>query len=133
MGADVFAATGHCLPLSTEVPLLPIADCLRSVHEADGGEWFGEAVATCPPYVASSLAALLPEVGSEQPMHRREPTTDSCCSRRSARRFVPWSGSAPWRILLEDLHWADAATLDLLEHLLGRGSPAPVLGSWRSG
>ena len=38
-----------------------------------------------------------PRSGREQPMHRWEPTTDSCCSRRSARRFVPWSGSAPSR------------------------------------
>ena len=38
-----------------------------------------------------------PRPGREQPMHRWGPTTDNCCSRRSARRFVPWSGSAPWR------------------------------------
>lgn len=30
-GADTFVAAGHCLPLSTQVPLLPIADVLREV------------------------------------------------------------------------------------------------------
>ena len=133
LGADVFAATGHCLPLSTEVPLLPIADCLRSVHEADGGEWFGAAVATCPPYVASSLAALLPEAGSG--------AADASVGADDRQLLFTSVGAAlralvgirPLAILLEDLHWADAATLDLLEHLLGRGSQAPVLGSWRTG
>ena len=34
-------------------------------------------------------------------------------------------------MLIEDLHWADSATLDLLEHLLARGIGVPILGTWR--
>jgi tetratricopeptide (TPR) repeat protein len=34
-------------------------------------------------------------------------------------------------VVLEDLHWADSATLDLLEHVLARRSDVPVLGTWR--
>ena len=46
----VLAATGRCLPLSTEIPLLPVADCLRSVWEADPAA-FGELVGGLPPFV----------------------------------------------------------------------------------
>ena len=34
-------------------------------------------------------------------------------------------------LLIEDLHWADTATLDLIEHLAARGTDIPVLGTWR--
>ncbi|HET6940302.1 MAG TPA: hypothetical protein VFI19_16920, partial [Nocardioides sp.] len=34
-------------------------------------------------------------------------------------------------IVIEDLHWADSATLDLLEHLLVRAGAVTLLGTWR--
>ena len=34
-------------------------------------------------------------------------------------------------VLLEDLHWADSTTLDLLEHLLSVGHGIPIVGTWR--
>ena len=53
-----------CLPLATAVPLLPLVDVLRSVHEVDEGQWLKEALAERPPYVTRSLARLLPELAS---------------------------------------------------------------------
>ena len=60
--ADVFVATGPCLPLSSEAPLMPAADALRSVYESDGGRWLGKAVSQCPPYVLDSFTVLVPEL-----------------------------------------------------------------------
>ena len=37
----------------------------------------------------------------------------------------------PLAVLVEDLHWADSATLDLLEHLLARGRAVSLVGTWR--
>lgn len=34
-------------------------------------------------------------------------------------------------LLIDDLHWADAASLDLLAHLIGNPSPALVVGAFR--
>ena len=39
---DVFVATGSCLPLSSEAPLMPVADALRSVYESDGAQVAGQ-------------------------------------------------------------------------------------------
>ena len=36
---DTFVARGACLPLSAQVPLLPVTDVLRSVYEVDQGQW----------------------------------------------------------------------------------------------
>ena len=35
-------------------------------------------------------------------------------------------------VVLEDLHWADAATLDLVEYLLARRVSIPLVATWRS-
>ena len=34
-------------------------------------------------------------------------------------------------LVLDDLHWADPATLDLLEHLVARRASVALLGTWR--
>src|SRR4051794_6826125 len=55
VAGSTFVAAGSCLPLSSQVPLLPVTDLLRATHEADAGQWLKDALADCPPYVAGSL------------------------------------------------------------------------------
>ena len=42
--------------------------------------------------------------------------------------------SGPLTVILEDLHWADAASLDLLAHVgaVASGSPLTIVGTARS-
>ena len=42
---------------------------------------------------------------------------------------LPRSGRS--RSLVEDLHWAEPTTLDLLEHLVTRDTSVPIVGTWR--
>lgn len=56
-------AVGNCLPLSGEICLLPIADCIRSVREQDV-QAFSQVLTDCPSYVSRPLSALVPEVGT---------------------------------------------------------------------
>lgn len=127
---DTFVAVGHCLPLSTEVPLLPFADCLRSIHDVDR-TWFGDAVATCPAYVATTVAALVPEAMPVSEPVRTDDRQLLFSATTSLLRAL--AADRPFAVLVEDLHWSDTATLDLLEHLLGLSSPVQVVGSWRTG
>ena len=53
---------GNCLPLSSEVPLLPVAELLRAVHQRDDGQSLKEALADCAPYVPRAIARLVPEI-----------------------------------------------------------------------
>jgi tetratricopeptide (TPR) repeat protein len=129
---EVTVLTGHCLPLSTEVPLLPVADVLRDVYDVDDGQWLKEAMADCPEFVLTSLRRLLPELESAA----GEPDAPDGWSRqrlfaalgsvlrslRAVRPFVP---------VLEDLHWADSSTLDLVEHLVCREGGPPIVATLR--
>ena len=128
----VFVASGSCLPLSTEVPFLPVADALRAVYAVDGGRWVTDALAECSPFVSGSLQRLLPELGEAD----LEPESADGWSRQRLftsveATFAALAAMRPLALLVEDLHWADSATLDLLEHLVVRGTTAPVLGTWR--
>ena len=124
----VLIASGNCLPLSTEIPLLPVAEALRQVHRADG--WTP----------AARAAAVLPGATSSRPWPRFSrscPTAgdvldpDDRWSRQRlfsaiAELLEAMSARQPSALLMEDLHWADELSLDLVEHLLrtpGRQDP----------
>src|SRR4051812_34255139 len=130
---DAFVARGACLPLSTQVPLLPAIDALRSIYDLDHGQWLKEGMAECAPYVPAALCRLLPELevaadpGAARDdswwRQRLSPAVSSALSALAALR--------PLAVLVEDLHWADPTTLDLLEYLLAR--PAlPLVGTYRT-
>ncbi|HEY0642923.1 MAG TPA: AAA family ATPase, partial [Nocardioides sp.] len=128
--ADVRVATGHCRPLSTQVPLLPIGDLLREVLE--DSEWFSVALKSCPPYVAQALAPLLPELGPPAPA-----PPGSEVARQQLFSAIPTFLAAlaqtrPVALLLEDLPWADSVTLDLVETMVARGVGQPLVATWRS-
>jgi len=128
--ADTCIATGHCRPLSTLVPLLPIGELLRQLLE--DSEWFSGALKSCPSYVGSALAPLLPEIAL---LPSAAPTSEA--ARRELFSAIPTFLTAlretkPLAILVEDLPWADSATLDLLETIVVRGIDLPLVATWRT-
>src|SRR3954452_6939230 len=131
--SDIFVARGACLPLATQVPLLPITDVLRSIHVVDQGEWIREALAECPPYVSDSLRRLLPEL--DQPADTAPVLDDEWWRQRLFSAVGTTLGTLttvrPLAVLVEDLHWADSTTLDLLEHMVTRDPGVAVVGTWR--
>lgn len=133
---EVFVAVGHCLPLSTEVPLLPLADALRACYASDDGQWLKEALADCPTYVRPSLSRLLPELGdAEGPATEKE--KDPWGLERLFISVVSILGALastkPLALHLEDCHWADRSTLDILTHITSRPPGFPVVATWRTG
>ena len=128
---DRLVVTGHCLPLSTEIPLLPFAEALRQVHAIDGGRLFTKAMATCPEYVVASLSRLLPELAGvatlidPQDEWSRERLYSAIASVLGAL-----SAQRSFALVIEDLHWADDPSLDLVERLTHRPEITTV-GTWR--
>lgn len=46
----------------------------------------------------------------------------------AARRFLEhWAAGAPLLVFLDDIHWAEPAFLDLVEHVLASAADAPIL------
>ena len=83
---------------------MPVADALRTVLEHDGGQWMAEALATCPRYVATSLARLLPEL-EDGSGALGAPTTSgasSGSSRRWPARCARSTPCVPSAVHLED-------------------------------
>ena len=131
---STFVAAGSCLPLSSEVPLLPIADVLEEAFEVDDGQWVKEALADCPPYVTASLRRLLPALDQnlDVPVEPDDAWSRQRLFTAVGAVLTVLGDLRPLAVLVEDLHWADSATLDLLEHLLTRGRAGSLVGTWRS-
>ena len=122
-----FVATGAGLPLSSEVALLPVGEIMRAIRDVDDGLWLKEALGDCPAFVRGSLRRLLPEVDAPETLS--EP--DDGWSRQRLFTAVGSTLAAlstirPFAVVLEDLHWADAMTLDLVEVLAGRVDAVPL-------
>lgn len=127
---DIFVATGHCLHLSSEVSLLPLADILQEVYEYDDGKWVERALAECPDHVQALVGRLLPQVATTQT--ELSSNTRHLLLSAIGTTLRTLRAQRPLALLIEDLHWADPATLDLLEHMVARGPEVSLIGTWRT-
>lgn len=87
----------------------------------------------------AELGRLLPELRARYPDLERPPADDAAAKSRLfeavARLLGALSQTAPVAVFVDDLHWSDAATLDLLRYATGRlagdGSPVHLLVALR--
>jgi DNA-binding CsgD family transcriptional regulator len=145
-GQGFTVLSGHCAELGESVPYLPLADALRGVTQPPGPAPAGShrAAAGQPPGAAQlrdALAArpllgrLLPESGTAAPAGRDE----SGMARQQMLGAVlgllaELATAAPVLLVLEDLHWADASTRDLLTFLsrVLRTERVAIVGTYRT-
>lgn len=117
--------TGQCVDLGEiGLPYLPFVEVLRRLTE-DGGPEIDAVVAERP-----ALRRLLPGgSGPEEPAERLQLFDGVAALLAAAGR-----PGAPLVVVLEDLHWADASSRDLLRFLVARLRTEPVLliGSFRA-
>jgi len=130
--SEVFVARGAGLPLSVEVPFLPFSRALHEILRADE-DWLNRTLDACPPYVRGALAPLLPELTS---VEEQTPSPDASARSRLFKAvstlLVALAEDRPLAWLIDDLHWADGDTLDLVEQLLSGGEGVPLLGTFRT-
>ena len=116
---------GACLRMSTTVPFLPVVDVLQQLLVLESGQLMTHALNRCPTFVRGELSALVPElvvndsaplVQSEDDAWRRLRLFDA-----TRRLLVAFGEQTPVVVVIEDLHWADPSTLELLDYLLAAG------------
>jgi DNA-binding CsgD family transcriptional regulator len=131
----MLAVGGGCLPLTGKLPLLPVADVLGELSRLNGGASFEAALTAAPPYVRAELARLLPKLSTGETA-AAEPA-EWQHERLFAALAELLNGVAlrrPLALLIEDVHWADGATLDFLTYLVrpSRASAVSLVVTCRS-
>ncbi|TDC70091.1 helix-turn-helix transcriptional regulator [Actinomadura sp. GC306] len=116
--------TGGCLELGSDgLPFAPFTTVLRDLVRDIGTGGVAELV---PRGDTGGLARLLPEFG--------EPETDAASGEQRARLFEVMltllerlAERGPVVLVVEDAHWADRSTRDLLAFLIRNLGTAPIL------
>ena len=133
--------SGHCAELGESVPYLPLADALRGASQKPGAGGEPGATQAPAPSLRDALAArpllgrLLPESGTATPAG----DYGSGMARQQMFGAVlgllaELAAAAPVLLVLEDLHWADASTRDLLTFLCRvlRTERVVIAGTYRT-
>ncbi|HZU14433.1 MAG TPA: tetratricopeptide repeat protein [Chloroflexota bacterium] len=122
-------AAGRCYEPQQAVPYFPFIDALAALFAVAPAALRRDA-ATLFPW----LGQLLPDEIGGRPAGATGGTDDQQRLFRAVTGFLTaLAASVPVAILLDDLHWADQASLDLLGHLARHTRHAPILtlGTYR--
>ena len=135
-GASIIAA--RCYEGESDLAYSPFIVVLRAaLRQPHGTAW----LASVPAHWLSEAARLLPDLAALRPDLPPAPPLDSLGAQ--SRFFEGVSqlllaaaasiGAPPGVLFFDDLHWADAASLDLLTYLVRRlrGQPVCLLLTWR--
>ncbi len=125
---------GHCYEQESAIPYLPFIELFQSrFREMDSSAFRAELGVTAPEFVK-----LIPEVREALPGVEPSPALEPVQERLRlfasiARYLVMLSRKTPLVLALEDLHWADAASLSLLQHLARalKGERVLLIGTYR--
>ena len=129
---NTFVARGSCLPLSAEAPMVPVTDVLRAILEVEEGEWLRRSLEECPAHVATTLARLLPELSQEAVVDAAGAPSQPLVFSAVAAALAALRSSRPLAVVVEDLHWADTATMALLERIVVQEHSLALVGTWRT-
>lgn len=126
-GATVVVS--HCIDLGEiGLPYLPFAEALHQLVEG-GCPGVAEVVAARP-----ALRRLLPSTATEPGTADEQTERLQLFDGVAAVLAAAGRPGAPLVLVLEDLHWADASSRDLLRFLVARlrGEPVLLVGSYRA-
>jgi DNA-binding SARP family transcriptional activator len=137
MAAGATAIGGRCYDGESGLAYQPLAEGLRAALGGQADRSWLQDVAT--PWLAEA-SRLLPELVDLRPGLEPAPPLDSPGAQSrflagvSQVLLAALRGPVPGVLLLDDLHWADEASLDVLTYLVRRlaGQPVCILVTWRS-
>jgi DNA-binding winged helix-turn-helix (wHTH) protein/predicted ATPase len=112
---------------------LPVLESLGRLGRAAGGKRLVQILKQHAPTWLEQLPGLLSDRDVEAVQRRAQGATRDRMRRELVEALDTLTGDAPLVLLLEDLHWSDSATIDLLAMLARRreASRLLVLGTYR--
>jgi DNA-binding SARP family transcriptional activator/predicted ATPase len=133
--AGVTVGVGQCIGhRGPGEPYMPVLDALGELARGPAGAPVVATLAQVAPTWLVELPWLLgDEPDAEAVRQRAQGATRARMLREMLEALDAIAAAAPLLLVLEDLHWADDSTLDLLAALLRRRDPAPllVIGTYR--
>jgi DNA-binding SARP family transcriptional activator len=136
-GHGAVSIAARCYEGESDLAYGPLVAGLRPLMtRPDNPGW----ASVLSPHTLAEAARLLPELAARQPNLPPVSPLDSPGAQNhffeglSQVLLAVCGGPAPGVVFFDDLHWADAATLDLLTYFVRRlaGRPVLVLVSWRA-
>ena len=121
-------ATGSCIEhLGTAEAYLPVFKALGALCRGDGGRHVVELLAHHAPTWLAQMPGLVGDEELRTLALRAQGANQARMLRELAEALDIIAAERPLVLVLEDMHWADASTTDLLATLGGRREPARVL------
>jgi DNA-binding CsgD family transcriptional regulator len=124
---EVNVLVGACLPLSESLPYGAVTDALAVLSSPDSRPTLDKALVRCPPFVRRQVSALIPALDVE-PRDVADAAVDRTRLFAALRDLLAALGAEQrTALVIEDLHWADPGTLDLLTFLVHGLRPGTAL------
>jgi DNA-binding winged helix-turn-helix (wHTH) protein len=130
----VWIAHGQCAETyGTPEPYLPVLDALGRLCREGSGEWLVTLLRKHAPTWLAQMPWLLDSADRDALERDLLGATRERMLREMAEAVEVLTAEAPLVLVLEDLHWSDTATLDLVSLLARRQEPARLLliGTYR--
>jgi len=108
-------ARGECLPLAATLPLLPIATAVGELRRLADGALLSAALDTAPAFVRSEVERL--GLGGDPGLGERGAGRRERLFSALAALLETIARESAVGLVIEDVHWADSATLDFLTML----------------
>ena len=114
-------------------PYMPVLEALSRLGQEPGGERTFEVLNRFAPSWLSQMSALLTPEQSVRLHDQNRGVTQQRMLREMTQALEALAAEAPLVILLEDLHWSDFSTLELISAIARRNEPARLLvvGTYR--
>jgi DNA-binding CsgD family transcriptional regulator/tetratricopeptide (TPR) repeat protein len=123
--AGVLVVSGWCLPLAGGLPFLPVLDVLRVLGRVDNGRLLNDALAQCPAFVRAEVDRLRSNLEEPTGESGSGGSDDGWRKQRLFEALRQLLEALPLQrtvaVVVEDVHWADSTTLELLDYLFSPG------------
>ncbi|HEV8039375.1 MAG TPA: AAA family ATPase [Bryobacteraceae bacterium] len=133
-GSEAWIAYGHCLEHFAEgEAYFPVLEALTSLSRQPGRERLIEILRQYAPTWLAQMPSLMDDADRERLKRETLGAAKDRMLREIAEAIEALTSRALLVLILEDLHWSDYSTVDLIGHLARRRGPARlmIVGTFR--